>query len=430
MRLKDVISGLMTAIIMIATTLGYSALIFSGSLADELPTGIGIGLVSAGVTAIGFALFATLPFSNAGPESKSVTVLASLAALVAADVTRRGHVGSTGSTVYMALLVGTFVTGIALYLFGALKVGRWIRYIPYPVIGGFLAASGWLLIDGAARVLSGGAITWDTLPELVQGQRRWQLLVGAGFALAAFLTGRVNHFLAFPALLLASALAIHVALVISGSSIAEAQAAGWLLSTGSAIALHNPWSAAGFVDVQWSALLRVGGEYVALAAVTASTLLLGTTAIEVATRQDVDLDRELRVNGLTNLAVGLCGGMVGTLSVSRTMFNHAIGARQRSGGVLAGALCLGVLVFGTGILRYVPVPILGGILLRLGATMLGEWLFLGWRRMPAIDYAQVLVISLVIVRLRDLRDQLQPHQAGEARAHPQRIWQPRGTGAL
>lgn len=398
MQSKDVVSGLVTAIVMIATTLSYAALIFSGPLAGQLPVGIGFGLVSAGLTAIGFALFATLPFAIAGPDSKPVTVLAALAALVATDLARRGQAAAIGPTVYIALLVASILTGAALFLFGTLRFGRWIRYIPYPVVGGFLAASGWLLVEGAARVLSGTAVTWETLGDLVDGRHRWQLLAGIGFAGAVYLIRRINHYLAFPALLLVGWVGAHFVLQAAGYSVADAQASGWLLSVRPGAALQFPWSPSTLAQVQWGALVRAAGEYVALVAITASTLMLGTTAIEVATRNDVDVDRELRVNGLVSLVVGLCGGMVGTLSVSRTMFNYAIGARHRSGAIVAGSMCLLTLLFGTRVLGYIPVPILGGMLLRLGAAMLGEWLVLGWRRMPAADYAQVVVILLVIMR--------------------------------
>lgn len=398
MRSKDVISGLVTAVIVIATTLSYSALIFSGPLADELPAGIGFGLISAGLTAIGFALFATLPFAIAGPDSKPVTVLASLGALVAADLGRRGQGEAIAATVYIALVVGSIVTGAALFIFGTLRFGRWIRYIPYPVVGGFLAASGWLLVDGSARVMSGSAMTWDTLGDLIDEQHRWQILAGIGFAVAVFLIRRVQHFLAFPLLLLVSSVGTHFALQAAGYSIDDAQAAGWLLSVRSGATVQFPWLPSTLAQVHWATLLRATGEYVALIAVTASTLMLGTTAIEVATRNDVDVDRELRVNGIIGMVVGLFGGMVGTLSVSRTMFNYAIGARHRSGAVITGLVCLLTLFFGTKMLGYIPVPILGGMLLRLGAAMLGEWIVLGWRRMPATDYAQVIVILLVIMR--------------------------------
>lgn len=77
---KDLVSGLVTPIVIIASTLSYAALIFSGPLAHGLPVGIGYGLICAGVMAITFALFSDLPFAIAGPDSKSAAVLATFAA--------------------------------------------------------------------------------------------------------------------------------------------------------------------------------------------------------------------------------------------------------------------------------------------------------------------------------------------------------------
>ena len=180
--------------------------------------------------------------------------------------------------------------------------------------------------------------------------------------------------------------------------------------------------------VQWTALLRASGEFVALIVVTAITLLLSTTAVEVEARLDLDLDRELRVNGIANLLAGLTGGMVGTLSVSRTMFNYVNGARKRVSGLVAALVCLLTFAFGTKTLGYLPVPIVGGMLLHTGGGLLNDWLVKGWNRMQRADYFQVAVILYVIARwdfvagvavgilgLRHLCDQFEPHSAGEAR---------------
>src|SRR5580693_6627259 len=116
MTRKDFVSGLLTPIVIITSTLSYAALIFSGPLAAGLPLGIGYGLVSAGVMAILFALFSGLPFAIAGPDSKPVAVLATLAAAMATDLARRGDAKNAPVTVMFVLVAGTIITGLALYL--------------------------------------------------------------------------------------------------------------------------------------------------------------------------------------------------------------------------------------------------------------------------------------------------------------------------
>jgi SulP family sulfate permease len=398
MTSKDAIAGLVTPVVIITSTLSYAAMIFSGPLAQGLPIGIGYGLVSAGIMAIVFAVGSGMPFAIAGPDSKPVAVLATLATVIAANLARRGHAADAPATVLFALIAGTLITGVTLYLFGVLRAGRWIRFVPYPVVAGFMAASGWLLAAGGIRSLTGSRLSLDLLQQLARGQHLIQLTAGLAFAIGMLFIKRVKHPLAFPALLLGGMMATHMALHVAGYSWGGARAAGWLLDLSSGAALPGPWLLKSMPKVDMAALLWAGGGYVALVAVTAMTLLLSLLAIEVQTRLDVDLDRELRLNGFANILVGLCGGMTGTLSASRTLFNYRSGARGRASGVIAGVVCLLTLAFGTKALGFVPVAILGALLLQLGAELLVEWLVKGWHTMQRADYIQMVVIFLVIVR--------------------------------
>ena len=397
MTSRDIISGLVTPIVIITSTLSYAAMIFSGPLASKLPMGIGYGLVSAGIMAIVFAMGSSMPFAIAGPDSKIVAVLATLAAVIAADVTRRGHAADAPATVMFVLIAGTLITGVTLYLFGLFKAGRWIRFVPYPVIAGFMAASGGLLAVGGIRIVTGTRGFVEMLQMLARGQHLIQLITGLAFATGIHFLKRVKHPLAFPALLLGGTILTHLLLHAAGYSLRAAREAGWLLDLSSGATLPEFWLLKSLPNINLASLLWAGGGYVALFAVTAMTLLLGLMAIEVEARIDVDLDRELRLNGLANVLVGVCGGMTGTLSMSRTVLNYRAGGRHRASGILAGVICLLTLAFGTKALGFVPVPILGALLIQLGADLLYDWLVKGWDTMQRPDYIQMAVIFLVIV---------------------------------
>jgi SulP family sulfate permease len=372
-------------------------MIFSGPLASNLPVGIGYGLISAGIMAIVFAMGSSMPFAIAGPDSKIVAVLATLAAVIAADVTRRGHAADAPATVMFVLIAGTLITGVTLYLFGLFKAGRWIRFVPYPVIAGFMAASGGLLAVGGIRIVTGTHGFAEILQMLARGQHIIQLVVGLSFAVAIHHIKRVKHPLALPALLLGGTILTHLALHAAGYSLVAGREAGWLLDLSSGATLPGIWLLKSLPSINPAALIWASGGYVALFAVTAITLLLGLMAIEVEARIDVDLDRELRLNGLANVLVGVCGGMTGTLSMSRTVLNYRAGGRHRASGILAGVVCLLTLAFGTKALGFVPVPILGALLIQLGADLLYDWLVKGWDTMQRPDYFQMAVIFLVIV---------------------------------
>jgi len=399
MIFKDIVSGVIAPIMIIATSLSYSALIFTGPLADYLPVGIGSGLIGAGLCAIVFAAGSRLPFAIAAPDSKAIAVLASLAAFVANDLLRQGRADEVGPTVLAALVAGSLVVGATSYIFGALKLGRWIRFLPYPVIGGFMAASGWLLASGAARIITRDALSLRLLSELASGRHLAQLSVGAAFAFALSKAQGVRRPLAIPGLLALGTATILFGLSIAGVSIVEARETGWLLDLPSSRSADFPaaWLAASVSKIDPREIVKYSGEYIALITVTVATLLLSIMAIEVETKAEIDLDDELKLNGVANAVVALGGGTTGTLSVSRTLLNYQTGARGRASGVVTGAICLAPLLFGSSSLGFAPTPILGGLLFQLGATMLDEWLIKGWKTMQRADYLQLVAIFLTIV---------------------------------
>jgi sulfate permease, SulP family len=154
-------------------------------------------------------------------------------------------------------------------------------------------------------------MSWSEVGEIAGGHHLLQILAGLGFATALWLSQRIRNPLTFPALLVATVVLVHAVRVASGYSIEAAREAGWLLNVGRNSEIANPLMllhAVQAIDLHTAAL--AGGEFIGLFAVTAITLLLGLVVVEVEGRLDVDLDRELRLNGLANILVGLsiCGG--------------------------------------------------------------------------------------------------------------------------
>jgi sulfate permease, SulP family len=89
-----------------------------------------------------FAVFSDVPFVIAGPDSKPAAVLAAMAAAMTVPIVGRTATADEGLVLILVLVAGTLTTGLILLLLGIFKMGRWIRFVPFPVIAGFMAASG------------------------------------------------------------------------------------------------------------------------------------------------------------------------------------------------------------------------------------------------------------------------------------------------
>src|SRR5205085_1375353 len=134
------------------------------------------------------------------------------------------------------------------YACGRLNIGRWIRYVPYPVIGGFLASTGWTLVLGGIRVITSKPVTLAALPQMVHPEILFQVCVGVIFTVAMLLIlSRTKHFLALPGLLVAGTAIVHVVRAVFGMSVARAQEVGWLLKVAGGGRVWVPLR-----DAEWS----------------------------------------------------------------------------------------------------------------------------------------------------------------------------------
>ena len=172
---RDALAGVISAVVQIAYCISFAALIFQGALAAGFSLGLAAMIMGTAVTGVVIALTSTLSPANGGPDLPAVAVMSVLAGTVSASLAASG--GSEQAiiiNVLVALSVSTFFTGLLLYGIGALKLGQWLRFVPYPVIGGFLAASGLLLITGGMEVV--------TQTNLSLAPSSWQVLFSPVYA--------------------------------------------------------------------------------------------------------------------------------------------------------------------------------------------------------------------------------------------------------
>jgi sulfate permease, SulP family len=395
--LRDLLAGTICSILSVAYCLSYAALIFSGPLKPWLSYGISATFLSATIAAAVIALRSSLPFAIAGPDTSTSAVTATLAAAMAAQLVAEGNTNLLPPVLIVIALV-TAATGIVLCFLGLSRTGRAIRYIPYPVIGGFLGATGWLMILGAIQVITDQRLTLTSLSEFSSALMISKL--GAGLAVAVtlqVLLSRWTNAFVMPSILVAVILAIHVTLPIVGSSLAEAQAGGWMFRPQETTSVVSPWQPAELHTFPWTALPWLAGDLVAVIFVTTISLLLNTTGVEIATRREANIDRELQALGVASLLSSALGGYVSSLSLSRTTLAYAAGATGRLTGLTVAGISASMLVLDPRFLSYVPKYALGGLLFFAGGQLSYRWLIKSAGRLEPLDYLSLVAIALIII---------------------------------
>ena len=395
--LTDVFAGTVCSILSIAYCLSYAALIFTGPLERFLSYGIAVTFLSAAVGGSIVALRSSLPFAVAGPDS-SVSVV--IAALVATVVQRLVAAGSPDllAPSLIAMSLATALTGLLLCLLGFTHAGRAIRFMPYPVIGGFLGATGWLMVTGAMQVVTDQRPTLADLASFLDAGIAAKLAASAAVAIALHvLLRRSKSPFVLPGVLLAAFAVAHLVLLLSGATLATAQANDWMFRPQPAAGLALPWTTAALHGFPWASLPSLAGDALAVMFVTISTLLLNTTGIEIATRAEADIERDLKVLGLANLLTAALGGYVSCTSFSRSILIRTAGATGRLAGLTVAAISAAVLIADPSFLGYVPKYVLGGLLFYLGSDLVYQWLIQSSRRLLPIEYLSLIAIAALII---------------------------------
>ena len=213
-------------------------------------------LFIGGIAAAIIALRSSLPFAIAGPDTSTSAVTATLAAAMAARLVTEGNANLL-PPILIVIALATAATGIVLCVLGFSSAGRAIRFAPYPVIGGFLGATGWLMILGAIQVTTDQRLTLATIDAFSGGPIVAKLTAGVAVAVALqVLLFRWTNAFVLPSVLVSAMLAIYAVLPITGSSLAEAQAGGWMFRPQATTSVAWPWQPAELHTFPWTALRR------------------------------------------------------------------------------------------------------------------------------------------------------------------------------
>lgn len=392
--LNDVLGGTAASFLSITFGLSYSLLIFAGPLAPYLSCGLAATFIASAVLATVLALGSSLPFAIGAPETSTAAMSGILASslverLVAADPT-----APLLAPVIITLALASLVTGIVLCGFGVTRMGRAIRYVPYPVVGGFLGATGCLILLGAIRVITGHRLQFATLDQFANLPALFELAAACAMALVLYLTWhRSRSPFGLPIIIFGGVIVAHVGFWLFDAPLAE-----WTFQPPRSVEFMLPWSVTEISRYPWDTLLDLGGAFVAVIFVTAVCTLFNTTGVEVALHREADLERELNVTGLANLVSGALGGYTGCISMSRTILNFNSGGTGRLSGLTAAAISLLMLYAAPAVLGFMPKFVLGGLLIYLGADLLHKWIVLSRRRLSLTEYLSLLAIIVIIMQ--------------------------------
>ena len=335
---RDLIAGVTVAVVALPLALAFG--ITSG-------LGAGAGIATAVVAGAVAAIFGGSNLQVSGPTGAMTVVLVPIVAQFGAS----------------AVLVVGLMAGLLLLALAYARAGRYVRYLPLPVVEGFTVGIAIVIalqqvpaalgVPGEGEKVGAAAISavraWIADPQWAQPA------IAAGVAVVMLLAARRRP--TWPVSLPAVAVA--------------AVAVAWTnLSVATIGALPAGLSAPALPTVPWASLSSLLVPAVAVAALGAlESLLSATVADGMSVGEQHDPDKELFGQGLANLAVPFFGGIPATAAIARTAVNVRSGARSRLAAVVHALVVLTVVVALAPAVGLIPLAALAGVLIATAAQM-------------------------------------------------------------
>jgi SulP family sulfate permease len=394
--MHDTLAGIAGAIVLVANIVSFGALIFPGEFSSGVPLAIWAMLIGSSVSGLWIALTTSLPPIATGIDSPTGAVLIVLSSMIGSAMVASGNAPRTA--VYAVMLVfsgATFLSGLIFYAVGVFRCARMFRFVPYFVVGGFLAATGWFLVSGGLLMTTGhplglGLFSAWTETDVAR-------LLSAIAVLAILLTVRryIKWAAAVPAALLVIWAFAALLLRVSGLS---APHSGWYFASLGTLSVWSPFAAAEMPHIPWRSTIAFIPEIFAVTIVALISLVSKVSAIEVRRLHAGDIDCEFRSHGIASLLTAPIGGIISGMQTGTSRLLEKAGDRGRASGVICALIIGFVGLANFDLSGLVPIPVIAGLVFFLGYSFFVDALWRPFLQRAWFDVVSSLAIMIVCVR--------------------------------
>ncbi len=373
---NDVLSGITVALALVPEAVAFA---FVAGV-DPL-----VGLYAAFMVGLITSVFGGRPGMIYGATGALAVVMVSL-------VARGNEMGQPGENLGLYYLFATVILmGFIQVLAGVLKLGKFVRLIPHPVMMGF--------VNGLAIVIFLSQL--GMFKKSVDGEKVW--LQGIEFYLMSGLVGLTMLMMwGLPKLKVTKNLPEALLAIIAVSSIViffnfDVATVGSFIKDGGGEGLKGglpsfQWELFSKVPFHWSTIKFIFPYALILAAIGLIESLMTLNLIDELTDTRGNGNKECIAQGSANVITGLFGGMGGCAMIGQSIINIKSGGRSRLSGIVAALMLLVFILFGSSYIEQVPIAALVGVMFMV---VVGTFAWSSFRIITKIPRTDVFVLVLV-----------------------------------
>ena len=376
--MSDLMAGIIVGIVALPLAIAFG--IASGVTPEK-------GIITAIVAGLVISLFGGSKVQIGGPTGAFIIIIYGI-------IQKYGFEGLT---------IATLMAGLFLVLFGLLRLGTIIKYIPYPIVVGFTSGIAVTIFTTQIKDLFGLTLPsnpsdfiekWGVYLQNFNTIDPWCALIGVASVVVIAVTPRFSK--KIPGSLIAIILMTIVALLLKNF-------AGVLSieTIGDRFSISNELPAAQVPDMNWEAIKSLVSPAITIAILGSIESLLSATVADGVIGDHHDSNTELVAQGLANIASPLFGGIPATGAIARTMTNINNGGKTPVAGIIHAVVLLLIFLFLMPLAKYIPMACLAGVLVVVSYGMCGWRSFLELMKNPKSDVT-VLLITFFLTIIFDL----------------------------
>ena len=376
--MSDLMAGIIVGIVALPLAIAFG--IASGVTPEK-------GIITAIVAGLVISLFGGSKVQIGGPTGAFIIIIYGI-------IQKYGFEGLT---------IATLMAGFFLVLFGLLRLGTIIKYIPYPIVVGFTSGIAVTIFTTQIKDIFGLTLPsnpsdfiekWGVYLQNFNTIDPWCALIGVASVVVIAVTPRFSK--KIPGSLIAIILMTIVALLLKNF-------AGVLSieTIGDRFSISNELPAAQVPDMNWETIKSLVSPAITIAILGAIESLLSATVADGVIGDHHDSNTELVAQGLANIASPLFGGIPATGAIARTMTNINNGGKTPVAGIIHAVVLLLIFLFLMPLAKYIPMACLAGVLVVVSYGMCGWRSFLELMKNPKSDVT-VLLITFFLTIIFDL----------------------------
>ena len=376
--MSDLMAGIIVGIVALPLAIAFG--IASGVTPEK-------GIITAIVAGLVISLFGGSKVQIGGPTGAFIIIIYGI-------IQKYGFEGLT---------IATLMAGFFLVLFGLLRLGTIIKYIPYPIVVGFTSGIAVTIFTTQIKDLFGLTLPsnpsdfiekWGVYLQNFNTIDPWCALIGVASVVVIAVTPRFSK--KIPGSLIAIILMTIIALLLKNF-------AGVLSieTIGDRFSISNELPAAQVPDMNWETIKSLVSPAITIAILGAIESLLSATVADGVIGDHHDSNTELVAQGLANIASPLFGGIPATGAIARTMTNINNGGKTPVAGIIHAVVLLLIFLFLMPLAKYIPMACLAGVLVVVSYGMCGWRSFLELMKNPKSDVT-VLLITFFLTIIFDL----------------------------